>query len=218
MSASTKTTYTSPAGTIQVDSLTKQILTVQNRLLRLDKFGGEEENMTATQGSYRPWTSYSGPTHRGCAAVDLTAYNWKNRVILADLLGATACHRTRSQGDWPEHIHWMTRGMGCADPYLKAQIVEVQNGGDGLKGSRPDPDARYRSGLWPLAVYQGRTGKIHALKNTHLYDGPAGSRKELREAPKGTVVTSIMEVRNNHDNIWFVTDKGEWGYSGKWAA
>lgn len=217
MSASTRTYYTSPAGTIAVDALTKQILTVRNRLLALPKFGGEIEPATATQGSYRPRTSYSGTTHTGCAAVDTTAYNWKNRLILSDLLGTTVCHRLRSEGNWPEHNHEMTRGLGCASASLKGQLAELERGGDGLSGSRPDRDRKLRSLLWPLAIYQGRTGFLVATKTTHLYDGPAGSRKVVHDAPKGTRVNAIMEVRNHHDNVWFVTDQGLWGYAGKWT-
>lgn len=216
MAASTRTTYTSSAGTVAVDSLTKQILVVANRLLALPQFGGEEEPMTATQGSYRPKTSYSGSTHTGCAAVDLTAWNWRNRIHILDLLGNVPCHRTRSQGPWPEHLHIMTNGMGCAAASLRWQIVEVQNGGDGLSGSRPDPDRALRSGLWPLAVYQGRTGRLTALQKTHLYDGPSYERTKLTPVVKGDTVTALMEV-NVAGKRWFVTKDGGWGYSGKWA-
>lgn len=217
MSASTRTTYRSPAGTIAVDSLTKQILVTANRLLKLDRFGGEEEPMTATQGSYRPRTSYSGTTHTGCAAVDLTAYNWRWRVTVLDLLGAIGCHRTPSQGNWPYHIHLMTNGMGCAADSLKGQIREVMAGGDGLRGRAPDPDKRYRSGLWPLAVYQGRSGIIQATHATKVYDGPASSRKLVAEVPKGSKTNAIMEVRNRFGNVWFVTDHGNWGVSSRWV-
>lgn len=217
MSASTRTTYTSPAGTIAVDSLTKQILVVRNRLLRLDKFGGEVENVTATQGSYRPRTPYSGSTHTGCAAVDTTAYNWKNRLILSDLLGTTVCHRLRFEGSWPEHLHEMTRGMGCAAESLKGQIAELERGGDGLSGSRPDRDRELRSLLWPLAVYQGRTGILTATQNTRVYDGPGSSRNVVSEVAKGTKTNAIMEVRNKFGTLWFVTDKGNWGVSSRWA-
>lgn len=217
MNASDRTSYRSPAGSVAVDALTKQVLTVANRLLVLPRFGGEIENMTALQGSFRPWTSYSGPTHRGCGAVDLTAYNWRNRIRVLDLLGVVGFHRTRNQGDWAEHIHAVTDGLGCVDKYAQGQIVECKDGGDGLRGNQPDPDAKLRSGLWPLAVFGGRTGKLVCTRTTHLYDGPAGSRKVLVGTPKGTRVTAIMEVRNGHGNKWFVTDQGMWGYSGKWA-
>lgn len=217
MTASDRTTYRSPAGVVAVDALTKQILTVANRLLALPQFGGENENMTATQGSFRPYTSYSGPTHRGCGAVDLTAWNWRNRVTVLDLLGIVPFHRTRSQGNWPEHLHVVTNGLGCVDKYARGQIDEAKAGGDGLRGNKADPDKNRRSGLWPLAVFEGRTGKLTATKTTHLYDGPAGSRKVLADAPVGTTVTAIMEVRNRFGNLWFVTDQGEWGVSSKWV-
>lgn len=217
MSASTRTTYTSSGGSIAVDSLTKQILTVANKLLALPKYGGEEEPMTATQGSYRPRTSYSGSTHTGCAAVDLTAWNWQNRVGVLDLLGIIGCHRTPDQGNWPYHIHIMTNGMGCAAASLKGQIAEVMHGGDGLFGNRPDPDRRLRSLLWPLAVFEGRTGKVSAKQNTHLYAKPTYDSQVLTQAPLGTAAKALMEV-NVGGKRWFVTSNGEWGYSGKWVA
>lgn len=216
MSATSKTYYKSPAGSVAVDALTKQVLTVANQLLALPEFGAEKEPMTATQGSYRPYTSYSGSTHTGCAAVDLTSYNWRNRLIVLDLLGMIYCHRLESEGDWPEHGHTMTNGLGCASAALKGQIAELKAGGDGLSGSRPDRDRYIRSLLWPLAVYNGRTGKLKATVKTNLRTGPSYERDVIRPAPVDTVVNAIMEVNVGGDR-WFVTDKGEWGFSGKWA-
>lgn len=217
MSASSRTTYRSAAGAVAVDKLTAQVLDVANRLLSLDKYGAELEPMTATQGSWRPKTSYSGSTHTGCGAIDLTAYNWTNRVKVLDLLGIVACHRTPSQGDWPPHVHALTNGMGCLAASAQTQIREIMAGGDGLVGSKPDPDAGRRSGLWPLAIYRGRTGRLKATSVTHLYDGPSSTRRVLADVPVGTVVAAIMEVRNSHGNVWFVTGQGEWGYAGKWV-
>lgn len=217
MSASTRTYYSSPAGSIAVDSLTKQVLVVVNRLLTLPKFGGESEPMTGTQGSFRPYTSYSGSTHTKCGATDLTAYNWRNRLQLFDLCGVDTFHRLKSEGDWPEHLHNATRGLGCNARALTGQSESLKAGRNGLRNNGPDRDRELRSLIWPLAIYQGRTGYVVATKATHLYDGPAGSRKVLRDAPKGTRVNAIMEVRNHHDNVWFVTDQGEWGFSGKWT-
>lgn len=218
MSASTWTTYKSPAGSIKVDSLTKQVLTVANQLLALPQFGKEIENMTATQGSGRPCTSYSGCTHSGCGAVDTTAYNWRNRLQILDLLGIIATHRLPADGNWPEHMHLMLNGMGCAHSSLKGQIAELKRGGDGLVGSKPDRDKALRSGLWPLAVYKGRTGKLKAIKGTNLRTGPSYDRDIIRPASVGTVVNAIMEVSfEPGGKRWFVTDRGEWGFSGKWA-
>lgn len=217
MSASTRTTYTSTAGSVAVDSLTKQILLVGTRILALPKFGNEaEEPPTATQGSYRPRTTYSGSTHTGCAAVDLTAYNWQNRLMVFDLLGADVFHRLKIDGNWPEHCHMGVRGMGCAHSSLKGQLEAVQRGRNGLANNGVDRDASKRSKLWSLAVFEGRTGKVQAKQATNLRDGPAYSRKIVRPAPKGTTVNAIMEVRVGEDK-WFVTDQGVFGYSGKWS-
>jgi len=227
MNASDRTTYTSSAGTIAVDQLTKQVLATANRLLSLPKFGGETPPMNGLQGCWRPWTSYSGPTHRGCGTVDVSPYNWRNRVVVLDLLGMVPFHRTRAQGDWPEHIHMVLDGMGCVDKYAQGQITSAKNGRDGLKGNHADPDAHLRSHLWPLAVFQGRTGTLTPTRPTRLYDGPSYSRQILKRGcmPKVTTVNALMEVSVARvvkgavvRERWFVTDTGAWGYSGKWSA
>lgn len=215
VSACDRVQYVSPAGSVTVSALTKQIFTVTNRLLALPEWGGEVEPMTALQGGWRDWTSYSGPTHRE-DAVDLTDYNWRNRFHWLDLLGHCPFHRTRSQGDWVPHIHTLCNGLGCVDPYARGQIVEAKAGGDGLRGNRPDPDAGRRSGLWPLAIFGGRTGRLVTGRGTTLHDGPASTRKKVRVVQRGTKVRALMEVRNKYGRVWFVTDEGLWGYSPYW--
>lgn len=216
MSASTKVTYTSAAGSVYIDALTKQVLDVMNILVALPKFGGETEPMTATQGSWRPYTSYSGSTHTGCAAIDLTAYNWRNRLIVGDLCGIDVFHRLTTEGDWPEHDHCATRGMGCAARALQGQNASVKAGRNGLRDNAADRDAHLRSHLWSLAVFQGRRGVLTPTRPTRLYDGPAYSRAILKRGRlPGMKVNAIMEV-NVDGERWFVTDQGEWGFSAKW--
>lgn len=217
MSASTQTTYTSPAGTVKVDALTKQILVTMNRLLALPAWGGESENATCLQGCFRPYTSYSGTTHTKCGCEDLTAYNWRNRFYWLDLLGQVPFHRTAAQGDWVEHLHSVTNGLDCVPASARGQITSAKAGKDGLRGGGVDPDKNRRSGLWPLAVYQGRTGRLKAIKATTLHDGPAAARKVMDTVAGGHRVNAIMEVRNRFGQVWFVTDQGLWGYSPKWS-
>jgi len=190
-------------------------MNVANLLLRLPKYGGENEAMTGLQGSYRPYTSYSGTTHTGCGVVDMTAYNWGNRLIVLDLLGIDVFHRLPFEGDWPEHCHNVTRGMGCVAASARGQSAAVQSGHNGLTVRGLDRDAHLRSGLWSLAVYNGRTGRLRAKQATHTYDGPSYDRKRLREIEKGFQVDAIMEV-NVDGKRWFVTKNGGWGYSNKW--
>lgn len=204
-------------GSHQVDQLTLQIIRTADRLLSLPKYGDEHEPMTVMQGSFRPYTTYSGPTHRGGGVVDITAWNWQNRVQVLDLLGAVAFHRTKAQGFAP-HIHFVVNGLGTVDPYAQGQITSAKNGHNGLNGNGVDPDKNLRSGLWPLAVYAGRTGVLTATANTTLRDGPSSKRKALCSVSAGTQVTALMEVRNGAGNKWFVTDCGAFGYSAKWAA
>ena len=141
------------------------------------------------------------------------------------MLGMVPFHRTRIQGNWTPHIHTVLNGMGCVDPYARGQIVECKNGGDGLKGGLPDPDIHLRSGLWPLARYQGRTGKLRALAGTHMRSLPTYNSDNLGTKVIGQTVNALMEVRvpaeyigGKADQIWFVTDQGEWGISSKWKA
>lgn len=199
------------------DLLTLQVIHTADTLLALPKYGAEVEPATWTQGSFRPWTNYSGPTHRRCGAGDATAWNWRNRVIVFDLLGMVGFHRTPKQGPWPEHVHLVLNGFSCVDPYAQDQIKSAMNGRDGLKGNRKDPDRNLRSRLWPTPVFEGRIGLLSPNTVTHLYDGPSSTRKKLRVASTSTAVVAIMEVVNQSGHTWFVTDKGEWGYSPKWV-
>jgi hypothetical protein len=188
---------------------------VANRLLSLKKYGGETPPMNGLQGCWRPWTSWSGPTHRGCGTVDVSAWNWENRVVVLDMLGMVPFHRTPDQGFSP-HIHMVLNGMGCVDPYAQGQIVSCKNGRDGLKANGRDPDILLRSHLWPLAVYQGRTGMLRASRNTNLRALPTYNSNIVKVCPITTRVNAIMEVNVGGDH-WFVTDTGGWGFAGKWA-
>lgn len=202
----------------ELDQLTLQIIRTADKLLALPMYGGEREPMTLMQGSFRPYSTYSGPTHRGGGTVDISAFNWTNRVTVLDLLGAVAFHRTPAQGFDP-HIHFVVDGLGTVDPYAQGQITNgAKVGHNGLKGNGTDPDKALRSGLWPLAVYAGRTGVLTATENTTLRAGPSSKSKARCSVQAGTQVTALMEVRNGAGNKWFVTDCGGWGYSPKWEA
>lgn len=211
------TSYTSPAGSVKIDHLTKQILVVMNKLLALPAWGGEIENATCMQGSCRPYTSYSGATHTKCGVEDLSPYNWRNRFYWLDLLGQVPFHRTPSQGNWAEHVHSVTNGLGCVHYTAQGQIASAKDGRDGLRGNHVDPDKDRRSGLWPLAIFQGRIGKLEADVATRLFDGPASTRQVIEIAPIGYQVNALMEVRNRFGKVWFVTDRGLWGYAPKWS-
>lgn len=213
MSACTRTTYVSKSGAIPVDALTKQILTVANQLLALPKYGGEPEPMTGLQGSWRPKTSYSGTTHTAGGVVDVTAYNWRNRITVLDLLGSVGFHRTRAQGNWAPHIHTVTNGLACVAASAKGQIVECKAGGDGLIGNRPDPDKDLRSGLWPLAVYKGETGRRKTRVAASAFALPSIRSDKVRVVPTGGRVNVLMQV-NVNGHYWSVTDQGDFMASG----
>jgi TP901 family phage tail tape measure protein len=85
-----------------------------------------------SQGSYRPYTSYSGATHMGGGAADITSP--VNTRFLDDLLhnGQAAWIRDPSQGPWPWHIHTLQIGDPNLSSAARAQVQDFLAGGDGL--------------------------------------------------------------------------------------
>jgi phage-related protein len=85
-----------------------------------------------SQGSYRPYTTYSGSTHMGGGAADITSP--VSQVFLRALhnAGQAAWIRSPSQGPWPWHIHTLHIGDPNLSAAAKAQVSDFLHGGDGL--------------------------------------------------------------------------------------
>lgn len=99
-----------------------------------EKLGYE---LTVMQGNYNPGgVAQSGGTHDGGGVVDLTAYDWKNKIKVASDLGGFAFHRDYIQGLWGEHLHIGIRDHGRLSDAAQAQQVDwdARPPRNGLKG------------------------------------------------------------------------------------
>lgn len=203
MSASDKTLYQGHT----VDMMSRQILDVANRLLRLGVYGGETSDVTMMQGSWHKGVGASAGTHDKGAVFDLTPYNSQGRVRVFRLLGMAYWERKSLPGVWVHHNHGVVCGMEDAAPLAKTQVVAYYNGRNGLANNGRDDGWRPIT-LPILAVYQGNTGVRVATKNTQGRTQPSYLVSVTRKVPKGTPVTVLMEV-NVSGKRWAVTDRGD---------
>lgn len=82
----------------------------------------------------------SANTHKGGGAADLAQYA-REQIRVARQMGAAASDRTVPPFT-TRHCHLVLKGCPHADPSAKAQVVEIEAGGDGLVGSAPDAGPR----------------------------------------------------------------------------
>jgi hypothetical protein len=119
------------------------------------------------QGSYnKGGVSQSAGTHDGGGALDISVTGLgsttdkKWHVKQGRLAGFAAYYRPTISGLWNEHIHAIAIGDPEASSGAKSQMAEYRAGGDGLVGSRPDPDPRVSPiPVWPVRPLK----KISAL-------------------------------------------------------
>ena len=95
------------------------------------------------QGSYHPGTDDSAGTHDGGGALDFKTIGKSDRQIRLMVeglrrAGFAAWHRAAPAWD-PDHIHAVAIGDRDLAPVARDQVSEYFAGGDGLKGSVPDP-------------------------------------------------------------------------------
>lgn len=84
-------------------------------------------------------------TGGGATDVILTGERADRAVWVARQMGAPASWHRPAGWDGPgsiEHCHLVLRGCTHLTPAAQAQIVAVENGGDGLVGDTPDPGPR----------------------------------------------------------------------------
>lgn len=119
-----------------------------------DKLGAP---LHISQGSFRPYTSYSGSSHMGGGAVDLWCYSRPPlEVVRVGRNTGFACWwRTPSQGNWPHHIHGILIGDHSASATAKWQVEQYKMGYNGLNGYqkdwqtyRPDPIREFNYAAW----------------------------------------------------------------------
>lgn len=100
--------------------------------------GLSRQNIYVIQGSFQPHTSYSGSTHTGAGAADVSPVN-SSIVKALQASGFAAWDRT-GRGDWGPHIHAISRLASGVDSAARGQVQSYVSGsGDGLGGSAYGP-------------------------------------------------------------------------------
>lgn len=95
---------------------------------------------TIYQGSYnKGGTAASAGTHDGGGAVDVSPYNWQERVRALRTVGFAAWHRPAIPKVWGEHIHAIAIGDPELSDAAAKQIPDYYAGRDALLDNGPDP-------------------------------------------------------------------------------
>jgi hypothetical protein len=205
----TRTTY----GGKRANQGLKYLQQAANKMLATSTFGGERNAVTWYQGSYSSG-SLSAGTHTGGDAADTTKYNWQNRLKVYRLLGAAAWRRTRRQGPWVEHIHFIVCG-GIASPGGQRQVAAYYNRRNGLAGNGADDGPKML--VFPLFVFPekavGKPGTWTAKVACHKYAQQTTRAKNLGPVPAGSTLKIVAVTRvKGTGEYWGVTANGECVY------
>jgi peptidoglycan hydrolase-like protein with peptidoglycan-binding domain len=110
-----------------------------------ERHGHRGFQFSLSQGSYNPGYSPSGGTHDRGGALDIRTAG-RSRKQVDDMVralreaGFAAWSRGRGHDSFAPHIHAIAIGDRELSPSAAGQVREYRAGGDGLVGSRPDPD------------------------------------------------------------------------------
>lgn len=205
---SDRTTYQSK----RVNQGTLAIIKAANTILQESPYYGKESSdMTLVQGGYNAGgVSASAGTHDGGGAFDFSAFNAKNRVKVLRLLGTATWDRPTISGLWSRHVHGIVSGDGTASSGAKGQVSEYYRGGDGLVGSRKDPDWRP---VVPQILFvapwdaRGKAGKRYATKQYTMRSEPTNKSSSRGSVSKGDVFT-VVAVVNAKGTLWAINVHG----------
>lgn len=143
--------------------------------------------LTVTQGSYNAGgVDQSAGTHDGGGAVDLSAYDWKNKVRELRKVGFAAWYRSPAEGDWPAHIHAIALDDEEASSGARAQMVQYRNGTNGLANYGRDDFPTHPDRPFDFAKWQKERALLARLKSLlrkreRLNENVAETRKQLRK-------------------------------------
>jgi hypothetical protein len=101
--------------------------------------------LTMLQGSFRPYTSYSGSSHMGGGAADVW-FSGRDANLATKVgrdVGFACWWRHPWQGPWDDHIHGILIGDESASNTAKWQVQQYKWGYNGLSGGGYDPQ-QYR--------------------------------------------------------------------------
>lgn len=184
------------------------LLEAGNKMLARPRFGGENGDATAYQGSWSGAAASAG-THTGMDAVDLSPYNWRNREHVFRLLGLALWHRPTISGVWVEHMHGITDGGGASDSGQR-QVSSYHDRRNGLRDN--GPDLGYRMAVFPKFVFPekavGKPGVCYTKVDTAAYEQQHTSTKVLEHLDKGQKFT-VVAVTRVGTTYWGVNPDGK---------
>lgn len=129
------------------DVLNKRTVAMMDRAeyIMRNKFGHKNFNFSVIQGSYSGTVAASGSTHDKGGAIDIHTRSYDKKTVddmvkALRMAGFAAWSRGRGADSFDPHIHAIAIGDRELHPSAANQVQEYFNGGDGLVGSRPDPD------------------------------------------------------------------------------
>lgn len=107
--------------------------------------GHRQRRVKVVQGSYSGTVAASGSTHDKGGAIDIHTRSYDKRTVddmvkALRMAGFAAWSRGRGADSFTPHIHAIAIGDRELHPSAASQVREYFAGGDGLVGSRPDPD------------------------------------------------------------------------------
>lgn len=183
------------------------VIQAMNKILAHPKNGGETSPLTLVQGSWSGSVSASGGTHSGTGAMDITAWNAKNRERVGRILGQAMYIRETIPGVWSKHIHSITDGDGGAARAGLNQVKSYHNRRNALANN--GPDTGYRMLVFPLFVFpekpQGKPGKTWAREAVQTYEQPTSKSKMIDTIASGREFEVVAVV--NVDGVYWGIDR-----------
>lgn len=137
--------------------------------------------LTIVQGSFNKGVGASAGTHDGSGCVDLSAYDWQNKVRVGRAVGLAIWHRTSSQGPWNAHCHGVTIGAAGLAPVAARQVTAYFNGRNGLASNARDNFARPNP--IPTYVWPGSDAALALEKKTADFLDKKGAKPPVTPSP-----------------------------------
>lgn len=181
-----------------------------NKMLASRANGGERGPLTIVQGSWSGSVSASAGTHSGSGALDITAFNWRNRERVFRLLGVAMWHRPALRGVWAEHMHGISDGDGGVSRGAAAQIRAYHNRRNGLANNGPDKG--YRMHVFPMFVFpekpHGKPGKCWVSTGGKTFEQPTPVSPPKRVLKVGDTF-DVVAVVNVNGTYWGINADAE---------
>ena len=153
--------------------------------------------LTVHQGSYNAGgVSASAGTHDGGGAVDLSSYDWENKVTVGRRVGFAMWRRETIPGLWNEHIHGIDKGNQRLSAGARDQVAQYEAGTDGLRGRAPDTFPVHPSTVFDYAEWQRRQSLLLRLRRLVRRREAAIVRRKAAQAEVVETTSAIDKIRD----------------------